>query len=196
MQHPYRPMTERIINKIIPLNVFQSLKVLIDFVITFYDNEIITSILPMILQYCQFSLEFCIDTLALFDEIQTIFFPDEDEEDSPIEDQHQLQQFQITFANFSFEYLKIVLPFCVVKSIDDEVIEIRSKLRGSFMTIKSMICFFEHSKFEEYLKFILSQNQGNLQVLEAVCFIWDSADRLPQELKQVTIYRPEGFESF
>ena len=54
----------------------------------------------------------------------------------------------------------------IIKSMDDETIEIRSKLRGSFMAIQSLICYYQSSKFVDYLKMILMQNQGNIQIVK------------------------------
>lgn len=179
MEDPYRQTTERIIQKVMQMRTFNSLKTLIDFVISFYDNQSINFVLQVILEYCKLSLDFCVDALELFDEIFTLI--------------DEMEGMEEMYSNFTFEYLKIVLPFCVIKSMDDETIETRSKLRGSFMAIQSLICYNESTKFVDYLRMILMQNQGNMQIVEAICFIWDAADRLPDDLKGVKIFRPFGF---
>ena len=64
------------------------------------------------------------------------------------------------------------------------------------MSIETMITFEESTKFTDYLRMIINQNQNNYQIVEAVCFVWDSATKLPPEFSQINIFRPFGFENY
>ena len=180
MEEPYFENTQRILQKIVPSGTFAALQTMSDIIITFYDHQIVQWLLPIILKYCQLSLDFCVDILDMFDELYTTF--DETE-------------FPNLYSDFAFTYLQIVLPFCIVKSLDDEVIELRSKLRPSFLSIRSMIDNDDSTRFEQFLRMKIMEYQNNYQMIEAICFIWDCADKVPPELAHVHIYRPILFQS-
>ena len=131
-------MTLQILRLVVHIKTYACFKTLLTFCITFYDTPLLLEVIPSVFVWCHESLDYCVETVSLFEELYTCY------DDSP--------QIEENVRAVARNFLQIVVPQCALRVVDEDRIEARSHLVAGMNCVAEILGPLFDSTLSEYLR--------------------------------------------